>query len=173
MNLGGMMNDIGRVAGALSPIDLFTREQVGKLRSSSKGFRNFMQGLGDTITANVAGMRRNIEQVGQYADNGTFGSYMSGFKMGENRLNLDESTRAFRAMVRKRAMVGGGVFLGANLLLGQDNPIRRGVNAGATLGMHAGITAGLSKFVHPMAGVAYAGLGLYNMTRPGNNFGAY
>lgn len=171
--LGGIGKNIGRVAAALSPIDLFSMQQVSKLRSSTKGFQGFMQGMGDTITNNMNGLKRNLHQYGDNADNGTLSRYMGGYKIGENRLDLDKSTQQFRSMVRKRAMMGAGAYAGASLMFGNDSIVPSTVNTAAQVGFHGGAAYGLSKFVHPMAGLAYGGLGVFNASRPGNNVGPF
>lgn len=166
-----VLGQVGRVAAALSPIDLFNADQIRKLGSSTQGFRNFSTGFGDLVSGNMTAMKQTLNKYGDNAQLMGISDYMSGFKTGENRLNLSDATKSFRAKVRKRAAAAAGIYAGSSLLFGSDSFVPSTARAGATLGMHGGIAAGLSKFAHPMAGAAYAGLGLFNMNRAGDNWG--
>ena len=165
---------VGRTLNALSPIELFNGQQLNKLNATHRGFTSFFQGLQRTIEGNMKIVDANLATAkGLDAQLGGLGGYMRGHNIGELRGSLDKSTQAFRSKVRGRAAMAGGVYAATSLGFGSDSAIPSTMRTAATVGMHGGIAMGLSRFAHPMAGVAYAGLGIFNAYRRGDNIGPF
>lgn len=102
-------------------------------------------------------------------------------ELGAKRFKtVSDNQDASRAMARS---IGAGTIAAygtAPLVLGEDNPINRTVEAGAAFATHAGITAGALSYAGSnlkgsagMFGVAYGGLAAINAIRSGNNFGPF
>jgi hypothetical protein len=167
---------IGNIIGALSPIELFNREQLTKLKT----LHGDMMGTPATFNygraaGEISGMaKQNWKTAATDAlkpGNAGLNSYFSGYNMGERILSpgsADFGKIAFRKNVRIGAAATLGAYIGSNLLMGSNNPISSTIGAAANLGMHGTIAMGLGRFVHPMAGAAYAGLGILNMVREGD-----
>jgi hypothetical protein len=170
-HIGKLSTSVAKTLGALSPIDLFNRQQIGKL-ASSRGGPQAAARMGE-LHAIAKGNLTRVAAAGPEGGLGGIRGYMGGAKMGETGINLDEATRAFRTKVRGRAAMAAGAYLGSSLAFGSDSAIPSTMRSAAKVGMHGGIAAGLSTFAHPMAGVAYAGLGIFNALRSGDNIGPF
>ena len=147
---------------ALSPIDMFNVEQRQKLA-----------GLGTRAQASfAAGHVKN--QLSRGAGEGVAGltDYFTGRYVGESMASAPGNLR-FRSMARRATAVGAGLYFGGQMLFGNDNLVSNTIGFGAKVGMHGVAAAGLAKYVHPLAGAAYAGLGLLNMFKSGNNLGPF
>jgi len=77
-----------------------------------------------------------------------------------------------QAIANRRMAVAGaaGAWGASSFLMGNDNPVSNFVSSTASLGVHAGITAAIGS-KSPVAAMAYAGVAIANMARPGNNWG--
>lgn len=172
-----LVNNITKHAGdylsAVTPIDLFNKAQMSKLRSSSNGFQNFWTGFGDMVSANMRGIDSAVKKHGSDAQISSIADYMGGAKIGQNRLQLDDATASFRKKVRARTAMAAGAYLGSSLLFGSDSGIASGMRNVGSFAAHGVAAAGLAKYASPLAGMAYAGLGIHNMMKPGNNMGPF
>jgi len=141
---------------------------------------------GPDISGNVKAVRQLVKQ--NDANKGmTLGQYFEGKKIsaqidpkGKTTFNkfVSEDKDSLRASTRAIGAAAIGSYALAPLVLGQDNPINRTVEAGAAFGMHAGITAaalrgGKTNMAAGMFGLGYGGLAAINAVRSGNNFGPF
>ena len=142
---------------------------------------------GPDVGGNIKAVRDLVKQ--NDANKGmTLKEYFQGKQVGAT-LNQNNKKYAFnrfvnedkdhlRASTRTIGAAAIGSYALAPLVLGQDNPINRTVEAGAAFGMHAGITAaairaGKANVAAGMFGVGYGGLAAINAVRSGNNFGPF
>jgi len=188
--IGKFLSGVGRYAQALSPIELFNVEQLTKLKgyhqdmlqamsgatpvkSTAAFLRGFAGEAGEMIGGNYATTRAMAGQPNR----ATLGNYFSGYNVGQT-MGIAPGSAEFGALKFRRTarlatagVIGG--YTGGNLLFGDDNILSKSIGFGARTAAHSTIAAALYKYAHPMAGAAYAGLGLINMFRQGNNFGAF
>ena len=141
------------------------------------------------IIGNAKAVRQLVKQ--NDANKGmTLGQYFQGKKIGAQidpkgkttfSKFVSEDKDSLRASTRTIGAAAIGSYALAPLVLGQDNPINRAVEAGAAFGMHAGITAAAIRKgsgaggnkAAGMFGMAYGGLAAMNAIRSGNNFGPF
>jgi hypothetical protein len=115
----------------------------------------------------------------------TLKDYWAGKKIGASRTGnkntsftkgfVDRDGDSSRATVRA---VGAGSVAAYGLspmVMGDDNPFKRTVEAGAAFGAHAGITAASIRAGGgaKMFGVAYGGIAAFNAIRSGDNTGPF
>lgn len=187
--LNRFLGGVGRVVGAISPIDLFQRQQFFKVLTAghkmmAKASKSGMDamgilgaGLGGMKKAgltyanrNLAAVRANLQKEGTARG---ITDYMRGYKIGEIKADVPPGLMKFRSRVRT---IGAGVaatYFGSQVAFGGDNPISNTIGFGVRATMHGAIAAGLSKYSHPYAGIAYAGLSAINIWRKGNNLGPF
>lgn len=169
--MGGMLMDL---VSDINPI------QLNKASNAQSG---------PDIGGNIKAVRELAKQ--NDANKGmSLKQYFEGKKIGATRdpegkitFNkfVDEKKDSLRASTRTIGAAAVGSYALAPLVLGQDNPINRTVEAGAAFGMHAGITAAAinkgfktgGNRAAGMFGVAYGGLAAMNAIRSGNNFGPF
>lgn len=141
---------------------------------------------GPDVGGNIKAVRDLVKQ--NDANKGmTLKQYFEGKQIGATRdpkgkttFNkfVNEDKDHLRASTRTIGAAAIGSYALAPLVLGQDNPINRTVEAGAAFGMHAGITAaairgGKANTAAGMFGIGYGGLAAINAVRSGNNFGPF
>lgn len=141
---------------------------------------------GPDIGGNVKAVRQLVKQndankgmtLGQYFEGKQIGAQID--PKGKTTFNkfVSEDRDKLRASTRAIGAAAIGSYALAPLVLGQDNPINRTVEAGAAFGMHAGITAaalrgGKTNMAAGMFGLGYGGLAAINAVRSGNNFGPF
>ena len=142
------------------------------------------------IGGNIKAIRKLVKQGSGEPNKGmTLSEYFSGKKIGathhgdsiqfhkrqnQNRF-IDEKQDSVRASTRSIAAGAVAAYGASPLILGEDNPINRTIEAGAAFGMHAGITAAAIRRGGgaAMFGVGYGGLAAINAVRSGNNFGPF
>ena len=149
---------IGRYMEAMSPIDMFNSEQRHKLAQ--------MQGFGPRAQM-AGGFIKDAFKSGGPGKAG-IGNYFTGHNIGQ-ALDTAPGALKFKSIARRSTAIGAGLYFGGQLLFGNDNLLSNTIGFGAKVGMHAGAAVGLGKYVHPLAGAAYAGLGLFNMFRSGSD----
>jgi hypothetical protein len=110
-----VINQIARTIGHLSPIDMFSIEQLRKLGRQSNGVVSFFKGLDTVVKENMDTLTYNSLNSQGRNRMGGFSGYFSGRKMGELGNAIDQSTLATRAAVRRTAGIGLGVYAGASM----------------------------------------------------------
>lgn len=152
-----ILSAAGKYFGALNPLDIFQAETMRKMGQGniSSGFNH-----GKRMMARS----RNPAYAG-------FGDYFSGYNLGEKFDAIDNSTINLRAKLRQNTAMAIGAYGASSFAFGSDNPVNAAVGFGASVAGH-GIAASLmAKHLHPAIGVGYAGWGVANMLRKGDNFG--
>lgn len=144
-NVGANISAIKALKKEKRQTDLFTGETKGK---------------GMTLSEYFKGKQREVVKTG---DN---------FKFKEFKSDGRDSARAMARTIGAGSIAGYAL---APLVLGEDNFVNRTVEAGASFGMHAGITAAAIRKGGgaAMFGVGYGGLAAINSVRSGNNIGPF
>jgi hypothetical protein len=161
-----MLRGAGKYAGAISPIEIFNAEQWSKLGSS--GFRNNIQ---DATAMGVMNIKDAMSRRGKEGYAG-FKNYFEGYNVGEEIGTIAGNTMDLRRRLRLGTAMGAGLYAASSLTMGSDSLVPKSMRTAAKIGIHGTIAAGLTK-AHPAAGAAYAGWGILNMTRRGDNMGPF
>lgn len=174
-----ILSQADKLVSAINPIRLFSHDQMRRLgdihRLAMKeegplaGTYSTIKGYGlmgmDNYRTSIAAMKgKNIAN--------SFRDYLAGDKLGTKRGSIGIGRMKFNSLARKTAIGAVGAYAGSNLLLGTNNPISNTIGNAANFGMHAVLAAGIGK-VSPLAGSLYAGLGLVNIMRGGDNMGPF
>jgi len=137
---------------------------------------------GPDIGGNVKAVRDLVKN--RDSNSFTLKDYWSGKKIGASRTQgkntsftktlVDKDADKSRATVRA---VGAGSIAAYGLspmVMGDDNPFKRTIEAGAAFGVHAGITAAsIRGGGTKMFGIAYGGIAAFNAIRAGDNLGPF
>lgn len=160
-----ILNKAGEFMHAVSPLELFHANQIKKLLGPSVKNSEFIGAAFASLKENFGKAVDNMAKPGHAG----IGNYFEGYNIGENMSSISDSTVALRRRYRQMAAVGA-VTYGASQLIG--GLPARATNFAVQAGANATVAAGLYK-INPMAGIAYAGWGAYNVTSPGDNTGPF
>lgn len=170
-----IVRGFGGFLEAVSPIDLFNKDQVQKLsykfgevlKNPSKSTLNeYGRELGVGVSAAMA-------RKAHYGRSMNMAEYFQGYKFDRPASAFTPGELALNRNVRVGTAAALGIYGASSLMLGDDSLPSK--VSGTVLGaaVHGGIAKALYKGTNPAIGLAYGGLGLVNMMRKGDNYGPF
>lgn len=173
--LEDVLEGIGGFLGAVSPLDLFNKEQTKKLSYQFGKFaeepsmaraRDFARELG-------VGPGAAFTRYGKVGTKPSMEAYFQGYKFDRPTSAFTPGELAFNRNVRIGGAAALGIYGASSLTLGQESLPAKGAGGALQLATHAGITKALYHGTNPMVALAYGGVSAVNMLRKGDNLGPF
>lgn len=181
----GIANSIlgtaNKLISAINPIELFQQytwtklgnayhQQMAAAADPLKVMKDIVKGSYNLGRTNFRSAVDNYRGADPGIARG-MADYMKGYKIGLNKADIAPGRLRFNSIARKTAMAGLGAYSASSFLFG-NNPLTETVDQGTKLGFHATVGS-LAYTMNRKAGIAYAGLGMFNILRSGDNLGPY
>jgi hypothetical protein len=163
------------IADDINPIRL----HAGNMAQKDPDLYGQARGVKDLVKQGMNPDSPNAMTLSQYFKGKKIGARLSEDPKTPTSFSgfVDEEADAIRASTRTVAAGTIAAFGLAPMVLGEDNFVSRTIGAGATAGMHMGITAAALRSgkgsTAAMFGVGYGGLAAVNAIRSGDNFGPF
>lgn len=173
--LDDIIDGVGGFLGAVTPLDLFNKEQTKKL---SYKFGELMENPGMGKAREFAkelgvGPGAAFTRYGKVGMKPSMESYFQGYKFDRPADAFTPGELAFNRNVRVGGAAALGIYGASSLTMGQESLPAKASGGALQLATHAGITKALYHGTNPMVALAYGGVSAVNMLRKGDNLGPF